>query len=184
MKSIIKSSLIALFIAINLQSFAQISSATIQVAGLTCSMCSFSTEKAIRTLPFIQDVKTDLNKAEYEITFKENQEINLDLIADKVEGAGFSISKLLAVVDFDNIEVKEDSHISIGKYNFHIMNSSSKILNGKTQILYLDKKFMSQKEFKKLASKSTFPCFESGKKEDCCQNLTGSNSRIFHIKVV
>jgi len=41
---------------------AQFTKAELQVSGLTCSMCSKATEKSLRTLGFIGDIKADLNR--------------------------------------------------------------------------------------------------------------------------
>ncbi|HJP63989.1 MAG TPA: hypothetical protein VJ844_11120, partial [Mucilaginibacter sp.] len=41
---------------------AQFTKAELQVSGLTCSMCSKATEKSLRTLGFIDDIKADLNR--------------------------------------------------------------------------------------------------------------------------
>ena len=43
---------------------AQFTKAELQVSGLTCSMCSKATEKSLRTLDFIGDIKADLNRNE------------------------------------------------------------------------------------------------------------------------
>ncbi len=184
MKSIKKLIFAVIFTATIHHANAQINSALIQVGGLTCSMCSFSTEKAIRTLPFIKDVKANLEKAEYELTFKPEVEINLDQIAEKVTGAGFSVIKLVVSTQFDNLTITENEHVTLGKNNYHFMNVSDKVLDGTIKIQYLDRNFLSPKEFKKLSAKSTFACFQTGKKESCCKDSKGSYSRIFHVTLI
>ena len=62
-------SFLMLFV-INKASAQQITSAEMQVTGLTCSMCSQATEKSIRTLSYVADVKPDLNRNLFVITFK------------------------------------------------------------------------------------------------------------------
>jgi len=51
----------------------QISSAELQVNGLTCSMCSQATEKSLKTLGFVEDITPDLNTNTFMIRFKKRQ---------------------------------------------------------------------------------------------------------------
>jgi copper chaperone CopZ len=72
---------------------AQVEKAEFQASGLTCSMCSNAINKALKTVPFIESINTDLNKNLFEITFKKNAVVDFDIIKKKVEDAGFSIAK-------------------------------------------------------------------------------------------
>jgi copper chaperone CopZ len=66
---------------------AQFIKAELQVSGLTCSMCSKATEKSLRTLPFISDIKPDLNRNMFTITFKANTPVDLEQMSKKVQSA-------------------------------------------------------------------------------------------------
>jgi copper chaperone CopZ len=86
---------------------AQFTKAELQVSGLTCSMCSKATEKSLRTLGFIGDVKADLNRNVFVLTFKNNAPVNLEQISKKVQGAGFSVSNLKATFNFANVKITD-----------------------------------------------------------------------------
>ena len=65
-------------------SSAQFIRAELEVSGLTCSMCSLSTQKSLNTLGFIQKINPDLNKNIFYIDFKSGQAVSLDAIKQKV----------------------------------------------------------------------------------------------------
>src|SRR6478735_315736 len=76
---------------------AQFNKAELQASGLTCSLCSNAINKALKTLPFVESVQTDLNKNLFTITFKNGQRPDIDAISKKVEDAGFSVAKFWLV---------------------------------------------------------------------------------------
>lgn len=153
---------------------AQFIKADLQVSGLTCSMCQLATQKALKTLDFISDIKPDLNKNMYVLTFRKDKAVNLDLIKKKVKDAGFSVSKLVATFNFDHLKVNDDFHYQYFGNTYHFMNVPSKILDGNVQITLLDKDFIPSGDFKKYAAKTTFPCYKSG--------VMGS-SRVYHVTI-
>jgi copper chaperone CopZ len=138
MKNIIIT-LFTLFFAI--QSNAQIVKAEIIATGLTCSMCSNSINKQLKSLSEVASVDTDLNTNTFTITMKPNSNVSPKLFKDNVEKAGFFVGSLVlfmdtnSVTNFINVEEKE-------------LPSSKEI---KVQIL--DKGFITDKEFKKLSKK-------------------------------
>src|ERR1700761_4165474 len=85
---------------------AQFTKAELQVSGLTCSLCAKATEKSLRTLNFIGDVKPDLNRNIFILTFKSGVPVNLDQISKKVQSAGFFVNNLKATFDFDNTKIE------------------------------------------------------------------------------
>ena len=76
---------------------AQFINTKLQVAGLTCAMCSFATQKQLQTLNFIDSIDTDLESNTFLLTFKQGLEVNFDLIKTRVEDAGFSVSSLVVL---------------------------------------------------------------------------------------
>jgi copper chaperone CopZ len=141
---------------------AQFVKAEIQVSGLTCSMCQLATEKAIKTLNFVSDIKPDLNKNIFIITFKKDKPVQLDLIKKKVKDSGFSVSKLVAIFNFDQLKVKEDFHFDYAGNKYHFMDVPEKTLDGPVRLTVLDKDFIPGGEFKKRAANTTFECYRSG----------------------
>ena len=63
---------------------AQFTKAELQVSGLTCALCSKATEKSLKTLPFISEIKTDLMRNIFIITFKNGEQVNFDKISECV----------------------------------------------------------------------------------------------------
>jgi copper chaperone CopZ len=75
---------------------AQFSKVEIGVDGLTCSMCTRSTELSIRKLDFVDSVKMDLTNTNGVITFKKGMPVSVEKIAQAVKNAGFSVRYLKA----------------------------------------------------------------------------------------
>ena len=153
---------------------AQFIKADLQVSGLTCSMCQLATQKALKTLDFVSDIKPDLNKNIYVLTFRKDKAVNLDLIKKKVKDAGFSVSKLIATFNFDHIKVSDNFHYQYSGNTYHFMNVPSKLLDGNVQIKVLDKDFISSGDFKKYAGQTEFPCYKSG---------VMGNTRVYHVTI-
>src|ERR1700710_1995333 len=84
---------------------AQFTKAQLQVSGLTCALCSKATEKSLKTLPFVGDIKTDLMHNIYIITFKSDVPVNFDLISKKVQDAGFFVNFLKPTFNFNNVKI-------------------------------------------------------------------------------
>jgi copper chaperone CopZ len=119
---------------------AQFVKADLQVSGLTCSMCSKATEKSLRTLPFISDIKPDLNRNLFTITFKPNSPVSLEQMSKKVQGAGFSINQLTATLDFDKLKLSNNSFNHAGD-TFQLLNASNKNLDGLVPVTVANKGF-------------------------------------------
>lgn len=153
---------------------AQFIKADVQVSGLTCSMCQLATEKALKTLDFVSDIKPDLNKNIYVVTFKKDKAVNLDQIRNKVKGAGFSVSKLVATVNFNDVKVSDNFQYKYLGNTYHFVKVPSKTLNGATRITVLDKGFIPDNAFKKNAAEIKAPGYKTGQ-------LAGA--RVYHITI-
>lgn len=153
---------------------AQIIKADLQVSGLTCSMCQLATEKALKTLDFVSEIKPDLNKNVYVLTFKRDKNVNLDQIRKKVKDAGFSVSKLVATVNFNDVKVASNSQHKFQGNTFFFLNVPSKTLNGPTRITLLDKGFIPDNTFKKNISLIKAPGYKTGE-------IAGS--RVYHVTI-
>lgn len=129
---------------------AQFTNAEVQVSGLTCSMCSKATEKSLRTLGFISDIKTDLNNNLYIITFKKDVPVNLQAISKKVQSAGFSVNALKAVFNFDNVKLNNNQFNYAGDI-YQFIKTPDKSLNGAVTVTVIDKGFVSPSAYKKYA---------------------------------
>src|ERR1700712_776685 len=130
---------------------AQFTKAELQVSGLTCSMCSKATEKSLRTLNFIGDIKVDLNRNIFLITFKKDAPVNLDQISKKVQNAGFFVNSLKATFNFDGVKVSDNTFSYAGD-NYRLVNGGDKTLAGPVMITVVDKGFAPAAVYKKYSS--------------------------------
>ena len=141
---------------------AQFIKAELQVNGLTCSLCSKATEKSLRTLNFIGDIKVDLNRNIFVITFKKDAPVNLDQISKKVENAGFFVNNLKATFNFDNVKV-QNNYFSYTGNTYHLMNADNKELNGPVALTIVDKGFAPVSVYKKYSSQLNDNALKAGK---------------------
>lgn len=132
-------------------SFSQVKSVSLQASGLTCSMCSNAINRSLKTLDFVEAVKPNIATSTFEITFKPNSSIDFDRLKNKVEDAGFFVSKFLATVVFNNVQAKNNMPVTVGDKTFEFLNSENRLLNGEQQIRVVDKGFVPAKEYRKNA---------------------------------
>jgi copper chaperone CopZ len=142
---------------------AQIEQLEFQASGLTCSMCSNAINKALKTIGFVESVQTDLNKNMFTIKIRNAEPIDLDLVRKKVEGAGFSVAKFWIIADFHGLQINRDDHLPIEGLNFHFMNVTPQVLEGKLRLQVIDRNFVLRKEFKSYAV-MTHSCYQRGSK--------------------
>ena len=136
-------------IAISQAVTAQATKVYLKASGLTCSMCSNSINKALKTLDFVENVNADLKTYTFEISFKANSNVDFYKIKKKVEDAGFSVSGFTAFINFNNVQVKDNKPVTIGDKTFLFVNIKEQPLNGIKEIKILDKGFISPKEYKR-----------------------------------
>ncbi|MBP7940015.1 MAG: cation transporter [Sediminibacterium sp.] len=74
---------------------AEIKKVTLVASGLTCSMCSKAIFKALTSLEFVADVKVDIEKSMYILTFKADKKVAIDQIKLAVTDAGFGVQSLV-----------------------------------------------------------------------------------------
>ncbi len=156
----------------------QISSAELQVTGLTCSMCSQATEKSLRTLDFIEAIKPDLNRNVFVIDFKKDKGVNIDQIKKKVQDAGFSVGNLTAVFNFNNAKVDDNGQAIVGTNVYKFLNTKGKTLNGPVKANVVDKDFISGSAFKKTAAQYKTETYAAG-----AGTINGKKTRIYHLTI-
>lgn len=161
------------------KSFANFTSIKLKVTGVTCSMCSNSVHKALSSLPFIDKIEVDLQKSEYQLTFKPDQKVVIDDIKNKVEGAGFSVGELTATFKFENLAIQKDFHYQFQGNTYHFVDVKNQTLNEVVTVKFIDKGLTSKKEYKKYSGLTTYECIKTGRSQHCCN--VGNNQRIYHI---
>ncbi|MES2431152.1 MAG: heavy-metal-associated domain-containing protein [Bacteroidota bacterium] len=175
---------IVIFLAFLNVANAQIKSANLQASGLTCSMCSRAIFKAIKTLEFVDKVEANIKNSSFDITFKPGTKIDLDMIKNKVEGAGFFVAAFSAKINFDGQLIKNDGHTTIDKNVFHFLNVKDQSLTGEHTIKILDKGFVTAKEYKKNSKYTSMECYKTGVAGACCaKHGLAKGTRIFHVTI-
>ena len=130
---------------------AQFAKAELQVSGLTCALCAKASEKTLKALPFVSEIKPDLMLNIFVITFKNDAPINFDQINKVVHDAGFFVTSLKATFNVDKVKV-EGNYFSYGTSTYQLMNGTDKSLNGEVTITIIDKGFAPRSVTKKYLS--------------------------------
>jgi copper chaperone CopZ len=176
-----------LFISIVFASFAanaQFKTATLQAAGLTCAMCTKAINKSLDRLSFISKVEPDIKNSAFIITFKEGADVDFDALKKAVEDAGFSVARLKVTGTFNNLAIQNDAHVQLSGKTFHFLNISNQKLNGQQSVVFVDKDFVSDKEYKKYSAATKMSCVQTGKAASCCvKEGVPHNTRIYHVTI-
>ncbi len=173
---------VALFASCIQLANAQLTGATLVASGLTCSMCSKAVYKAIAGVSFVASVKPDISASSYDITFKKDAPVDPDVIRNAVEAAGFSVAVFQVQANVSNIAVSNDAHVVLGGNNYHFINVPSKTVNGMITLTVIDRKFISDKEYKKFSKLTSMKCYATGVMENCCKTGT-VGKRIYHVTI-
>ena len=128
---------------------AQVTKVSLQASGLTCSMCSNSINKALRSLDFVDRVDANIKTSTFEVSFKPNSKVDFDKLKKKVESAGFSVAGFSATMHFNNVKIKSNEQVVVGDKKLQFVNVKAQTLNGPQTIKVIDKGFVSSKEYKK-----------------------------------
>ncbi len=139
----------ATVVFIGITATSQITSASLQASGLTCSMCNLSVKKSLEKLPFIKDIKPNVETATYQITFKENSNVVLDDLQKSVKKAGFSVAKLSFTSNFNNVSIADKNTFQFNGISYYIINANTKVLDGSINFQIIDKNFTAEKDFNK-----------------------------------
>lgn len=161
---------------------AQITKATLQASGLTCSMCSNAINKSLKSVDFVEKVEANIKNSTFDITFKPGSIVVIDQLKNKVEDAGFFVASLTAEVNLEKTALSNDSHIEIGGSTFHFLNIKDQVAEGKKVLKILDKGYVTPKTFKQNSKYTTMDCYKTGKASACCtKNGLAKGSRIYHV---
>jgi copper chaperone CopZ len=178
MKTILLACLVGFF---GLQSNAQVKKASLQASGLTCSMCSKAVLNALQEVSFVEKVQVDIKNQTYHLSFKQDNDTDLDALAKAVEDAGFSVANLKVTADAGDVKLEKDKHLQIGKQYFHFLNGKDQQLKGETTFTIVDKAFTSPKNYKKYSALSKKECVQTGKMAKCCTSEESiEETRVYH----
>jgi len=138
--------------AVSAATNAQVTKVTLQASGLTCSMCSNSINRSLKTLGFVEHVNPNIQTSTFEITFKPGSSVDFDALKRKVEDAGFSVANFKATLYFKNVQVNQMQPVTVDDKTFRFLNVTQQLLNGLKEIRLVDKGFISGKEYKRNAA--------------------------------
>ena len=154
-------------IVYSLAATAQVTKVSLQASGLTCSMCSNSINKAIKTLDFVDKIDANIKTSTFEISFKPNSNVDFDKLKKKVEDAGFFVAVFTAMIQFNNVKVTSNDVVNVGDKTLRFVNVKEQILNGAKAVRIVDKGFVSSKEFKK----------------NSVASANGKSGKIYHVTI-
>jgi len=164
--------------------FSQFRKANLQASGLTCAMCSRAINNAVAKLSFVESVRTDIASSSFDVVFKLNAKPDIDQLRKAVEDAGFSVAKFKLSGTFNNLDVKNDEHVTINGNTFHFLKVKNQTLNGDHDIFIVDKHFLPSKEFKKYSTATKMQCVQTGKAASCCsKEHIAEQTRIYHVTI-
>ncbi|WP_158513029.1 heavy-metal-associated domain-containing protein [Flavisolibacter tropicus] len=135
-------------LAVSMTAKAQVSRVSLQASGLTCSMCSNSINKALKTLDFVAHIEADVKHYTFDISFKPDTFVDFNQIRKKVEDAGFFVSSFVAVIDFDKLSFSTNQSVKIANQQLVFVNKLDQPLRGTQKITLLDRGFVSSKQAK------------------------------------
>ena|ERR1700733_10582749 len=127
---------------------AQFTQVRLQVAGLNCALCAKTTERELRALPFISDVKPDLAHNIYVIGFKPGQPVSFGQISKILRDENFFITFFKATVNFDEVKLNGDAFTNGGD-TYRLFNPAGKLLTGQLEFTEVDKGFAPRSVSKK-----------------------------------
>jgi copper chaperone CopZ len=161
---------------------AQFTKATLQATGLTCAMCNNAINKSLKTVAFVESVKSDISTSSFDITFKPGATVDIDQVKKAVTDAGFSIGSLKLTGDLGHLSLTKDKHVEIGNSMFHFLDTDKENIDGVQTITVVDKDFVTQKQFKKFSASNKMACVQTGKAADCCRKDGAAvGSRVYHV---
>lgn len=137
---------------------AQFISATVGINGLTCSQCSRSVEIQLRKLPFVKDVKMDLEQTCGTIFFKENKKVNIASIANAVKDAGFSVRFLKADLHKAALNISEQGCFNLDGNSYTVLSPYAIPEKSILTLQFVGKNYLPGSDFKRYKLPATTKC--------------------------
>ena len=150
---------------LHLTGAAQFKSAVIGVDGLTCSACSFATQKSLLELKSVDSVYMQLEQNTATVFFKTGEKVSVKDLAKKVTDAGFSVRSITATIEIKELNVTPGYCWNYENDTYHLkkLDASTK-LNGDVQFIFIGKRYMSATEYRKWMMYAKDTCPSNGAK--------------------
>ncbi|MEI7589120.1 MAG: heavy-metal-associated domain-containing protein [Chitinophagia bacterium] len=110
--------IIPIFFFLSTSATAQVQSVELVASGLTCSMCSKAIFKSLSRLDFVSEVKVDIEKSSYILTFKSRDRVSIEEIREAVYDTGFAIETMQMTANFPNTKAVNEELVSLNGYQF------------------------------------------------------------------
>jgi len=110
-------------------------------------MCSYAVQTEIERLPFVEKATLNLNTNVAEVTFKKEQPVNIRQVVDAVYKAGFSVGYTEADFIFKEQVVSDQFVFSYQGFSYQFLKPAQLLLNGKTTLKFIDKKYLRKKAY-------------------------------------
>jgi len=163
---------------------AQFTKASLQASGLTCSMCNNAIYKALKALPFVASVGSNIKNSSFDVVFKENAVADIDALRKAVEDAGFSVASFNLTGNFDKVAIGNDKHVVIDGRHFIFLKVNDQVLNGEKTITVVDKGFLTVKNFKKYSADAKIPSIQTGRAGTGLEGEgLSAGTRIYHVTI-
>ncbi|MBU6159284.1 MAG: heavy-metal-associated domain-containing protein [Bacteroidetes bacterium] len=152
----------ACFISLSVE--AQIKNVVLQAAGLTCAMCSNAIHQSLKTLSFVDEVKPDLERSAFTITFKSQSIVDFDAMKKKVEDAGFTVASFEVGARFSSLQPEQGKPVLFDRVWLQFINTDKELLDGNRRFNIVDKGYLSSRRYKEYAKKGNLPTASQGKR--------------------
>ncbi|MFN5334465.1 MAG: heavy-metal-associated domain-containing protein [Bacteroidota bacterium] len=152
-------------------------SAELQAAGLTCSMCSNAIQKALKSIPFVEEVEPDLKNSSFLIQFKDHPNVMIQAVRNAVEDAGFSIASLKMKIKNEAGSLSKVQPVLIGRQFICIADIELESWKDQSmiEVLIIDRHFLTEKKWKQYQKLIT---------QSQCVQPAPANGFMYHAVVI
>lgn len=129
---------------------AQFSQARLQATGLTCALCSKAIHEALMQLPFVDSVRADIKSSAFDIQFKSDATVQVEVMRTAVEEAGFFVGALQLKLAKPFTEAERTGRA------FNRESSTYRLLEAwrpGASLQVIGRGYMTEKDFKKIAAR-------------------------------
>lgn len=120
---------------------AQLLSASVEIDGLTCSMCSYGVQKSIEDLRFVEGVSVDLNENIALVQFKKDVTVSILDLSQSIRAAGFSVRRLIVSFMLKTTLSKERPHFILDNASCFLVGVMEDIPPGVVNLQVIDRDF-------------------------------------------
>lgn len=137
---------------------AQTTKAEIIATGLTCSMCSNAINKQLKSFTEVDSIGTDLNTNTFIVYFKKGKALQPKVLKNAVEKAGFFVGSMVLTAKFHTPKIEDNTTVKVDDATYTFIDIKNPVNHTEAKYRVLNKGFVTQKEYKKLAkSYSKYP---------------------------